>query len=62
MLYNLTIGKKFGENINATLTVINLTDNQYRKDNSNTAYPYFDSLIGADPLGRRYNLSVNYRF
>ena len=62
MLYNLTVGKKFGENINATLTVINLTDNQYRKDNSFTGYPYFDAFIGADPLGRRYNVAVNYRF
>lgn len=62
MTYNVSVAKKFGESINATLTVINVTDNQYRKDNSFTGYPFYDNFIGADPLGRRYNLSVTYRF
>lgn len=62
MLYNLSVQKRFGENIDATFAVINVTDNQYRFDHSQTGYPFFNNFIGADPLGRRYNLSVRYRF
>jgi outer membrane receptor protein involved in Fe transport len=62
MLYNLTVARTFGENINATLSVVNVLNNQYRKDNSFTAYPFYQPFIGADPLGRRYNLAVTYRF
>jgi len=62
MLYNLQVGKKFGENLLATISVINVLDNQYRKDNSFTGYPFYQPFIGADPLGRRYNMTVAYKF
>ncbi|HET6397241.1 MAG TPA: TonB-dependent receptor [Pseudoxanthomonas sp.] len=62
ILYNLQVGKKFGPNLKVDLTVVNVTDNQFRHDPSNTAYPYFNGWIGADPLGRRYFLSASYRF
>ncbi len=62
MIYNLTIGKNWGENFNTTLTVNNVLNNQYREDNSFTAYPFFNNFIGADPLGRNYNLSATYKF
>ncbi len=62
MLYNLQVSKKFGPNVRAEFTVVNLTNNQFREDATNTAYPYFNSYIGADPLGRRYYLSLSYRF
>lgn len=62
MQYNLQISKKFGPNVRAEFTVVNLTDNQFRRDTTNTAYPYFNSFIGADPLGRRYYFSLSYRF
>lgn len=62
MQYNLQIGKSFGENTRATFTVINVLNDQYREDNSFTGYPYFQAFIGADPLGRRFNLSVQHNF
>ncbi len=62
MQYNLQVSKKFGPNVRAEFTVVNLTDNQFRRDPTNTAYPYFNSYIGADPLGRRYYFSLSYRF
>lgn len=60
--YNLQVAKDITPNLRAEFTVINLTDNQFRHDPSNTAYPYFNNYIGADPLGRRYNMAVSYRF
>ncbi len=61
-LWNLSVGKKFGENVLATFQVVNVFDNQYRKDNSYTAYPFFNQYIGADPLGRRFYMSLQYKF
>ncbi|HYQ23578.1 TonB-dependent receptor domain-containing protein [Stenotrophomonas sp.] len=60
--YNLSVAKKFGPNVKAEFTVVNLTDNQYRRDVTYTTYPYFYNYIGADPLGRRYYVSLSYRF
>ncbi len=62
MLYNFQIGRSFGESLRADFTVVNVLDNQYREDNSFTGYPFFQPFIGADPLGRRFNLAVTYRF
>lgn len=62
MLYNLTVQKRFGDNVSAELQVVNVLDNQYRVDNSFTAYPFYQPWIGADPLGRRLYLSLNWRF
>ena len=62
MLYNLTLGKRFGDNLRAELQVLNVLDNQYRVDNSFTGSPFYQPWIGADPLGRRYYLSLNWRF
>ncbi|MCF7752669.1 TonB-dependent receptor [Bacillus subtilis subsp. subtilis] len=61
-LWNLSVGKKFGENVLATFQVVNVFDNQYRKDNSFTAYPFYQPFIGADPLGRRFYVSLQYKF
>lgn len=62
MLYNLQVSKRFGDNVSADFTVVNVTDNQYRFDVSNTGYPFFDPYVGADPLGRRFYLTLKYRF
>ncbi len=62
MQYNLQVGKTFGENTRATFTIINVLNDQYREDNSFTGYPFFQAFIGADPLGRRFNLSVQHNF
>ena len=62
MLYNLQFGKKFGDNVRADFTIVNVTNNQYREDNSNTAYPFFSPFVGADPAGRRFFLKLNYKF
>lgn len=62
MVYNMQVGKRFGSNVAATFTVENVFNNTFRKDASNTGYPFYDPFIGADPLGRRYNLAVSYRF
>ncbi len=62
MLYNLSVQKRFGDNVSAELQVVNVLDNQYRLDNSFTAYPFYQPWIGADPLGRRLYLNLNWRF
>ena len=61
-LWNMTIARKWGEHLDSQLTIVNLANAQYREDNSSLAYPFFDNYIGADPLGRRFNLSVRYKF
>lgn len=62
ILYNLQVGKKFGNSLKVDFTVVNITDNQFREDPTYTSYPYFYNYIGADPLGRRYYVSATYRF
>lgn len=61
MVYNLTVGKRFGSNVRAQFDIVNLTDNKFREDPS-IGYPYYNPWIGADPLGRRFNFAVTYRF
>ena len=60
--WNGQIGKRFGENVLAQFTVVNLFNKQYRYDPGQSGYPYYNPWIGADPLGRRYYLSLNYSF
>jgi len=60
--YNLQTAYQFTPNTRAEFTVINLTDNQYRFDETYTAYPYFYAYNGADPLGRRFTVSLTHRF
>lgn len=62
MLYNLSIEKKFGENLEAAFVVNNVLDNTHRKDPSNTGYPFFNPFIGADPYGRAFFLRLSYKF
>lgn len=62
MLYNLSIEKKFGENMEAAFIVNNVLDNTHRKDPSNTGYPFFNPFIGADPYGRAFFLRLSYKF
>ena len=61
-LYNLNIGKKFGDNTQVTLQVNNLLDNKYRLDPTYTGYPYFYSFHGSDILGRRYYVTLQHKF
>lgn len=60
--YNLAISKRIGDHLTIDFNAINLTNKQYRSDNSYTGYPYYDYTIGSDPLGRRYFLSARYKF
>jgi iron complex outermembrane receptor protein len=62
MVYNLQVGKKFGPNVKVDFTVVNVLDNQFRYDPTQTGYPYFNPWIGADPMGRRFYVSATYRF
>lgn len=62
MLYNLTVGKEITPNLTLMGSVVNLFDNTFRKDNSYTGYPYYDYTIGADPLGRRFSVTAEYKF
>ncbi len=62
MLYNATVSKRFGDDITATFSVVNVFNNQIRNDQSSTGYPFFSPFVGADPLGRRFNLAISYRF
>ncbi|MEO6103515.1 MAG: TonB-dependent receptor, partial [Pseudoxanthomonas sp.] len=61
-LWNVTVARQFGENLSAQLSIVNAANHQYRYDAGNFSYPFFDYTIGADPLGRRYFLNVNYKF
>ncbi|MDE2408051.1 MAG: TonB-dependent receptor [Xanthomonadaceae bacterium] len=60
--YNWTLTKRFNEHLSGELTVVNLTNNQYRYDASNTGYPFYYYYQGADPLGRRFFLGATYKF
>ena len=60
--WNAQVGKKFGENVLAQFTVVNVFDKQYRHDPGQSAYPYFNPWLGADPLGRRFFASLSYKF
>ncbi|RYG14125.1 MAG: TonB-dependent receptor [Burkholderiales bacterium] len=62
MLYNLTVGKRLTPNLIVSGSVVNVLDNTFRKDNSNTGYPYYDYTIGADPVGRRFAVTAEYKF
>lgn len=62
MVYNMGVGKKWGENLRTDFVVQNLFNNQYRHDPSYTAYPYYNAWIGADPVGRRFYFSATYKF
>jgi len=62
MLYNLSVGRKFGPNVDGMIQVANLFDRQYRKDNSFTGYPFYDIYNGSNPIGRQFYVSVAYRF
>lgn len=60
--YNMQVGRKLGANTRVDFTVVNLTNNQFRYDPTYTSYPYFYSYFGADPMGRRFYLSINHKF
>lgn len=60
--YNLAVSKKFGDHLTVDFNAVNLTNKQYRSDNSYTAYPFYDYTIGSDTQGRRYFLSARYKF
>lgn len=60
--YNLRVAKQFSENFQASLSILNVLDNQYREDASQTGYPFFFSFIGADPRGRRFYVTLDYKF
>lgn len=62
MLYNLTIGKKFGPNVQTQFTVVNVLDNKFRNDPSATGFPFFNIYGGSSPLGRSFFGSISYRF
>jgi iron complex outermembrane receptor protein len=62
MVYNLSIRKVWTENLNTTLAVENVLDNQYRYDPSQVSYPFFQYYLGADPAGRRFYLTAEYKF
>lgn len=40
----------------------NVLDKQFRRDPTETACPYFNPFIGADPLGRRFHVSMQSEF
>lgn len=62
IVYNMQIAYQFSPDTRVEFTAVNLTDNQYRFDRTYTSYPYFYSYNGADPLGRRFALSLTHRF
>lgn len=61
MLYNLVVGHRFSDSVEGTLQIANLFNNQYRYD-ATQGYPFFSAFNGSDPFGRRFNLSLAYKF
>lgn len=59
--FNATVGRTIGTNMAVQFDVVNLFNDMYRYDPS-VAYPYYSYTKGADPNGRRYNLSFSYKF
>lgn len=62
MLYNLQVQKRITDNLQVALAINNVLNNQYREDNSFTGYPFYQPFIGADPVGRRFYLTAQYKF
>ena len=62
MLVNLSAGYRFNSHLSLLGTVVNATNRHFREDPSNTGYPYYDYTIGADPMGRRFTLTAEYKF
>ena len=62
MLYNISVGKRINSHLSLMGSVVNVTNNTFRADNSYTGYPYYDYTIGADPMGRRFTLTAEYKF
>ncbi len=62
MLYNFQISKKFSDSVVAQFSINNVFNNQRREDASATAYPFYSPFVGGDPLGRRFFVTVNYKF
>lgn len=62
LLWNASVSRKFGPDLTAQFTVVNVFDKQYRNDPGQISYPYFNPWLGADPLGRRFYMSLSYRF
>lgn len=62
MFYNLSIDKKFGSNVVASLIVNNVLNNTTRPDPTNTGYPFYSPFIGADPAGRQVLFRMAYKF
>jgi len=61
-LWNLGISRNFGPSMKATLQVNNVFDNKYRLDPTYTSYPYFYNYHGADIAGRRFYVTLQYKF
>ena len=59
--FNATVGRTIGTNMAVQFDVVNLFNDMLRYDPS-APYPYFYYPTGADPRGRRYNLSLSYKF
>lgn len=62
MLYNLTVKKRFTDNIIGSFIVNNVLDENFREDPTETAYPFFEYASGADPVGRAFYVRAEYRF
>lgn len=62
MLYNVSVSKRFTENVIGTFVVNNVLDNNFREDATEAAYPFFEYASGADPIGRSFYLRAEYRF
>ena len=60
--YNLSITKKINDNLTVDFNAVNLTNKQYRSDNSATGYPFYNYAIGSDVRGRRYFIGARYKF
>lgn len=60
--YNFNIGKKITNDLKITLLVNNVLNNTHIKDDTHTAWPYFNYWGGQSPIGREVFVQMDYRF
>lgn len=59
--FNTTLGYQFTDDVELTLTVNNLLDEDPPEDRTYTAYPYFN-IFNYNGYGRAYTLEVTWKF
>jgi outer membrane receptor protein involved in Fe transport len=62
MVYNLSVGYRFNEDLGFNLVVNNVLNNTIREDDTQTGYPFYNAFTGQDPAGRSVFFQASYSF